>query len=793
MRVSYNWLKDYVDFDLTPEQLSEKLTKVGFEVEEIVETLPKFENIVVGRVKSCKKHPDADRLSLCEVEVSDELFQVICGAPNVKTGQYIPFAKIGVVLPNGLKIKKAKIRGVESFGMICSKEEVGLAEKSDGIWELPEDWHIGDDVYGNLKDTQDYIYDLAITPNRPDALSMIGIAREVAAFTKNKLRLPEINLEKVNENASDYIKIEIDNPEGCPRYAAKFIKDIEVKPSPKWMADRLIKAGIRPINNIVDITNFVLMETGQPLHAFDYEFIEDQKIIVRFSNENEKFTTLDEKERELPKETVMICDGKKPVAIGGIMGGLNSEVSDSTKTVLLESAYFNPVYIARASKKLGLSTEASQRFERGMNPNGVVFAAERAAQLMCEYAGGKILSGTVDNYPSEIDSNKFSVRVDRINKVLGTTVSEMEMVKILKSLDIDYKDGNVTIPTFRPDLEREVDIVEEIARCINFDNIPVKEKTNIFYENKINDKDTYFYFLKNQLVELELNESLTNSMIPKEIVPDDNKENYVVPLFNPISDDMNVMRPSLFPGLLKSVSYNLNRNQGNIRLFELGRTFIKLNEEFETKQPYYLNGVICGNKNNPNWNVSEDKIDYYDIKGIAESFLNKIFLDKVEFILYDSHIYLDREVCLAIKKGDQTFGYFGKIKTEVLKAFDIEQDVYGFEFDVDLLYDARNINRKYKPFSKYPYVEKDLAFVVEKSVNSNEISKTISKSGGNLVESVNVFDVFTGESLGVNKKSIAFRIKYQSNERTLQDEEVNNLFLKTIKKVESTFNAKLRE
>jgi len=335
--------------------------------------------------------------------------------------------------------------------------------------------------------------------------------------------------------------------------------------------------------------------------------------------------------------------------------------------------------------------------------------------------------------------------------------------------------------------------VEEIARCINFDNIPVKEKTNIFYENKINDKDTYFYFLKNQLVELELNESLTNSMIPKEIVPDDNKENYVVPLFNPISDDMNVMRPSLFPGLLKSVSYNLNRNQGNIRLFELGRTFIKLNEEFETKQPYYLNGVICGNKNNPNWNVSEDKIDYYDIKGIAESFLNKIFLDKVEFILYDSHIYLDREVCLAIKKGDQTFGYFGKIKTEVLKAFDIEQDVYGFEFDVDLLYDARNINRKYKPFSKYPYVEKDLAFVVEKSVNSNEISKTISKSGGNLVESVNVFDVFTGESLGVNKKSIAFRIKYQSNERTLQDEEVNNLFLKTIKKVESTFNAKLRE
>jgi len=671
MRVSYNWLKDYVDFDLTPDQLSEKLTMVGFEVEEVIETLPKFENIIVGKVKSCEKHPDADRLSLCEVELPDEVFQVICGAPNVKAGQKIPFAQIGVVLPNGLKIKKAKIRGVESFGMICSEEELGFADKSDGIWELPQDWQIGDDVYGNLEDTQDYIFDLAITPNRPDALSMIGIAREVAAFTSNKLKLPEINLVEDNEEAPDFIKIEIDNPEGCPRYAGKIIKDIEVNASPKWMAERLVKAGVRPINNIVDITNYVLMETGQPLHAFDYSYIKDQKVIVRFSKENEKFTTLDENERELPNETIMICDGKKPVAIGGIMGGLNSEVSDTTKTVFLESAYFNPVYIARASKRLGLSTEASQRFERGMNPNGVVFAANRAAQLMCKYAGGKILSGTVDNYPSTINSKKYEVRVDRINKVLGTTLSEKNMMKILNSLEIDYKDGKVTIPTFRPDLEREVDIVEEIARCINFDNIPVKEKTNIFYENIINDKDTYFYFLKNQLAELELSESLTNSMIPKNIVPDENKENYLIPLYNPISDDMNVMRPSIFPGLLKSVSYNLNRNQGNIRLFELGRIFIRLNDQFESQQPYNLTGVLCGNKNNPNWSATADKIDYYDIKGIAESFLNKIFLDKVEFILYDSHIYFDKKVCLAIKKGDQTFGYFGKINTEILNSFDI--------------------------------------------------------------------------------------------------------------------------
>jgi phenylalanyl-tRNA synthetase beta chain len=792
MKVSYNWLKDYVDFDLTPEQMSEKLTMVGFEVEEIIETLPKFENIVVGKVKSCEKHPDADRLSLCEVELPTETFNVVCGAPNVKTGQNIPFAQIGVVLPNGLKIKKAKIRGVESFGMICSEEELGFVDKSDDIWELPQEWQIGEDVFNRISDIQDFIFDLAITPNRPDALSMIGIAREVAAFTNNDLKLPEINLVEEDESASNFIKIEIDNPEGCPRYAAKVIKNIEVNPSPKWMSDRLKKAGVRPINNIVDITNYILIETGQPLHAFDYKFIEDKEIIVRFSKSKEKFTTLDEKERELPNETVLICDGKKPVAIGGIMGGLNSEVSDSTQTVLLESAYFNPVHISRSSKKLGLSTEASQRFERGMNPNGATFAADRAAQLMCELAGGKILSGTVDNYPTKIESKKFAVRVERINKVLGTSLSETEMINILGSLEIDYKNGAVIIPTFRPDLEREVDIVEEIARCITFDNIPIKEKTNIFYENKINDKDSYLYFLKNQLAELELNEALTNSMIPKEIIVDENRDNYLVPIFNPISDDMNVMRPSLVPGLLKSVAYNLNRNQSNIRLFELGRVFIRLNEQFESQQPYNLCGVLCGSKNNSNWNESTSEIDYYDIKGLVESFLNKIFLDKVDFILYDSHIYFDQKVCLAIKKGEHTFGYFGKIKHDILETFDIEQDVYGFDFDADMLYESRNVNRQYIPFSKYPYVEKDLAFVVDKSVNSNEISKTIAKAGGSLVETVDVFDVFTGENLGTNKKSIAFRIKFQSNDRTLQDDEVNELFLKTIKKVESTFNAKLR-
>lgn len=793
MKVSYNWLKDYVDFNWTPNELGDKLTMVGFEVEEIIDTVPKFENIVVGKIISCEKHPDADRLSLCKVKLPDNSYNVICGAPNVKENQKIPFAQIGVELPNGLKIKKAKIRGVESHGMICSEEELGLAEKSDGIWELPQDWQIGDDVFSHVSEMQDYIFDLAITPNRPDAMSMIGIAREVAAFSNSHLKIPEINFVEEKELASNSIEIDIKCPDGCPRYAAKIIKNIQIKPSPKWMAQRLISAGIRPINNIVDITNYVLMETGQPLHAFDYDFVEDAKIIVRFSNEKEKFITLDEKERGLPARTVLICDGKKPVAIGGIMGGLNSEVTEQTKTVLLESAYFNPVNISRSSKRLGLSTEASQRFERGMDPNGIEYAANRAAQLMTELVNGKIDSGTVDNYAKIIKPKKFKVRVERINKVLGTSITEKEVSNILGSLDIIYEKGMVTIPTFRPDLEREVDIVEEIARCITFDNIPVKSKTNIFYENSFNIKDHYLMFLKNQMVELEMNEALTNSMIPKDIIIDNKKDDYLVPIYNPISDDMNVMRPSLLPGLLKSVNYNSNRNQQNIRLFELGRIFKKINKLFESYQPYFLSGVICGNKNLSNWNVKSENADFYDIKGIVESFLSKIFLDKVEFILYDSNIYFDNKVALSIKYKEQLLGTFGKIRKSILNKYEIEQEVYGFEFDADLLYKFRKTEIQYRSFSKYPYVEKDMAFVLDKNINSGEISKTIAHAGGKLLQSVEVFDVFTGKNIGDNKKSIAFRMWFQSHDRTLLDEEVQSLFEQIIKKVESTYNAKLRE
>ncbi|HHJ53159.1 MAG TPA: phenylalanine--tRNA ligase subunit beta, partial [Caldithrix abyssi] len=403
MKVTYRWLKDYVDFSESAFEIADKLTHAGFEVEEIHPMIQPFTGVVVGEVVEVEKHPNADKLSVCKVRTAEGEYQVICGAPNVAQGQFVPFAQVGAVLPGGFKIKKAKIRGVESFGMICSKEELGLEKQSDGIWAFEQPMPLGEDVHALLSKEEDYLLDFFITPNRPDCLSVVGIAREIAALTGSTLRLPQVQVqEQSTEKIDDLVSIKIHDPEGCPRYAARIIRGVKLAPSPEWMQHRLEAVGVRPINNIVDITNYVLMELGHPLHAFDLAQIKGPEINVRSSEPGEKFTTLDEKERELPANTVMICDRDRAVAIGGIMGGLNSEVSDTTKDILLESAYFNPERIAFSSKKLGLSTEASQRFERGADPNGVLRALDRAAQLMAELAGGTIVTGVYDVYPRPI-------------------------------------------------------------------------------------------------------------------------------------------------------------------------------------------------------------------------------------------------------------------------------------------------------------------------------------------------------------------------------------------------------
>jgi len=792
MRVSYNWLKEYVDFNLSPDELAEKLTMVGLEVEEVIPLFPKFDGIVVGHVLSVEKHPNADKLSICRVDSGNEQVDVICGAPNVAKGQTIPFAPIGTKLPNGLVIKKAKIRGVESSGMICSKAELGLTDHSDGIWELSSDLTLGQDLFKQLEKKQDFVLDISITPNRPDAMSMIGVARDLAAILNVELKKPEFTITENKQKASELISVKIKNPDGCPRYAARVIRNVKIGESPKWMADKLTAGGFRPINIIVDITNFVLLELGQPLHAFDLTQVSGNKIEVRDSFKDEEFTTLDDKKRQMPPNTVMICDGAKPVAIGGIMGGLNSEVSKSTTDILLESAYFNPERIAVSSKKLGLPSEASQRFERGVDPNGIPIACDRAAFLMAELAGGEVLEGIVDEYPKIYKAKSIKIRLERINHLLGTQLSENDISDIFSRLEINYQKGEAIVPTFRPDIEREVDLIEEVARLINYDNIPVKEQTNIEYDVPKNINESLHQYLKTEIREQGYCEVLTNSMVSlRELESVD--QNQFVKILNPISDDMNVMRRSLIPGLLKIISYNLNRNVPDLRIFEMGRVFHQPETESPESQPYYISGLIHGSRRIPGWSDSSSSVDFYDIKGSVEAYIDKIFLDNIEFILYDKTVYFDQDQVITIRVKNQIFGNFGRIKPEISQQFDIDSDVYGFEFSVNVIKNHINLNQLFEMYSRFPFIEKDLAFIVENNVKAGELRDLIYKVGKPLINEVGIFDLFKGQQLGDNKKSIAFRIRFQSSERTLNEKEVSKIFNKIISDAGRNFDATLRD
>jgi len=792
MKVSYNWLKDYVDFDYSPADLAEKLTMVGIEVEEIKRTLPEFEGIIVASVLTVDKHPNADKLSICRVDTGREQLSVICGAPNVAPGQRVPFAQIGTNLPIGITIKKARIRGVESVGMICSEQELGMADHSDGIWVLPDEWKIGADVQQKLSAEADHILDLSITPNRPDAMSMIGIAREVAAIADKPLKYPKISIREAGEPAAGVVEVEIEDTDGCPRYTARVIRGVTIGPSPEWMAKRLLAAGMRPINNIVDITNYVLIEFGQPLHAFDLSEIKGRKIIVRASKKGEVFATLDDKERILPEDTVMICDAERSVAIGGIMGGQNSEVSDKTVDILLESAYFTPMRISTSSKRLGLSSEASQRFEKGVDTDAVVTAADRAAELMAEYAGGKILKGVVDAYPVKIKPRKIPVRISRINHVLGTALSDTQVHSYLKRLQIPFENGKVTAPSFRPDIEREIDVIEEVARLMNFDKIPTKAVSALPYDLPVNRHDRMLDLLRAHLRELGLYEVVTNSMIAKrELQGIDDR--LPVNILNPISDDMNVMRTSLLPGMLKVLAYNINRNMPDIRIFEVGRTFEKTAPTGAILQVYKVGILLHGARHSGSWDADSLNIDFYDIRGIIEALNAKIALDNLEFILYSNNVYFDRDQAVDLKIGDALFGHFGRITGAVCKRFDIESEVFGAEIEVQVLQNYLGRQRMYEQFSRFPYVEKDLAFVVDRDVNADQVYQVITNAGKPLVRSIEVFDLYQGDRLPEAKKSLAFRIRFQSSERTLTDPEVNTVFQKIIRMVQEKLPATLRE
>lgn len=798
MKISLNWIKDYVNLDgITTEEIVDKLTMSGLEVENYVDETKKYSGIIVGLVKEVEKHPDADKLTVCTIYDGKSDLKVICGAPNVKKGQNVVFAQIGAIVPQGeMEIIKVKIRGVESNGMICAEDELGLSNDHSGIIILDGEFSAGTPISDALN-LNDVILDIAITPNRPDALSHIGVARDLSAIFNRELRIPKLDYQESQQNVNQLASVEIEDKINCPRYSASVVTGVVIKESPDWLKNKLEKIVLRPINNVVDVTNFILHELGQPLHAFDLDHLAKRKIVVKSTNAEMKFTTLDSKERILPQGTMMICDGEMEVAVAGVMGGENSEVTESTKNILIESAYFNPSSIRRTSKKLQLASDASYRFERGTDPSNTVFAAKRAAQLIVLIAGGEIAKGVIDEYPGRKRNTEITLRLSRLKKLLGYEIPKSEVIKIFQRLGInllkDLGDSlEVVIPTFRPDIEREADLVEEVARIAGYEKIPVVEKVSITLDKR---KDEFEFedHLRESAISLGFNEMVNNPLIPE---LNSQLTGRPIEISNPQSIDMAYLRTSLLVSALPTISNNIKKGEKDISAFEIGKVFKSLQKSIDTfsdfEEKKKLLFVLTGKKQSRQWYSEETEYDIYDLKGMIKSFLAKFSLDNV---LNDSYNSIQNKIYdyqFIVNLKDSVFGIGGKLNNSVLKEFDISQPVYSFEADLSLR-DVLISNKKaFKELLKYPKVLRDFAFLFDKSVKYASVKDFIIKESSDILKSVELFDLFESNEIGNDKKSMAFSLEYFDLKRTLTDEEVDKDFQSLIKKVTTNFNAILR-
>ena len=799
MKVLLSWLKNYVDLEgISKEEISAKLTMAGLEVEDIYSEADIYKGFIVGLVKTKQKHPNADKLSLCTVTDGEKDHQVICGAPNVLENQKIVFAPIGTIIPNGqFKIEKAKIRGIESFGMICSEAELNISDNQVGIMVLSDAMQLGAPITEALN-LNDVVFEIGITPNRPDALSHIGVARELAALFNKSLHLPKIKIKEAKNSINGLASIEIEDEINCPHYSSLIVGDVEIKESPQWLKDSLTKIGLRPINNVVDITNYVMYETGQPLHAFDLDLLAGHKIIVKSTKTESVFTTLDSKQRNLPVGTLMICDGEKLVAIAGVMGGENSEINTHTKNLLIESAYFNPSSIRRISRTLGLSTDASYRFERGTDPNNTLFAAQRAAQLIAENCNGSIVIGNLDVYPTKISPSEIILRYKNVERILGYKIENQNIIEILNSLGINSKEQNkdeikVIIPTFRPDVEREIDLIEEIARIHGYDNIPTISKIAVTLQKRV-DESEFTDRVRDAANSLGFYEMINNPLVKKKSASYNENP---IQILNPQNIDMEFLRTSLLPGALSVVSRNINSGEKDLCLFEIGNIFskkelgdIKSFDDFSEAQKLIF--IITGKANAKEWHSNERNFDFFDLKGLIDSFLYKISLDN---FLNDSYYHGGNnfyEFLLTKSFMNKVLGEGGKVKKEVLSEFGIEQEVYSFNFGLQSLMNIKRTEKKFVEPGKYPKIYRDFAFIFDKSVLAEEIINHIKSEGSKLLKSVKLFDLFEGEIVGKDKKSMAFSLEYGSNFKTLIEAEVEKDFTVLIKSIERKFNATLR-
>jgi len=811
MKFTLDWLQNYVDLgDAAPEKLAEELTMVGLEVDSVTPLYEELSGLITGRVRSAGPHPNADKLTLCSVSVGAETHQIVCGAPNVREGLNVVVALPGTTLPGNFKIKKSKVRGVESLGMICSERELGLSDDHQGIMELPEDTEPGQsfvDAMG-LRDTQ---IEVDLTPNRPDCASVIGIARETSGILKKTISIPHKNTEL--STTSESFEVEVENPELCPRYAARLIKGITIGPSPWWLRKRLLSVGQRPINNVVDITNFVMLEYGQPLHAFDFDTLEGKKIVVRTPRPEEAtFTTLDDVERRLEKDMLMICDGAKPVAVGGVMGGLDSEVTETTTNVLLESACFNAVSIRKTARRLNLSTDASYRFERGVDPQGTIDAMKRAVELICEIAGGSAEPGGVDIEARHQPLN-LRLRASKTNELLGLDLNREQLTELLESIEIrsEKQDDDtllVNVPSFRVDLEREADLVEEIARLYGYNRIPTTlPDVDLSYPDQDSER------LKRHAASLTMtragfSEAINYSFVSSTYddilqISEEDPRRCHVRLLNPLTEDQDVMRTSLLPGLLENVKRNLNFQQTSCNLFEIGKIFLPTEGAELPDEPMYIGAVMTGNRYGADspLHFKAAETDIFDIKGAVEVLLDEMRLigsDDAQIRLVPASEQSTDPYCvpgygIAVMAETKRLGSIGRLKNEILLELGIKRDVYYFDLNFSMLAALPPAAKAFSSLPVYPSVKRDIALVVSETVAAGDLVKTVLSSGEKLVEHCELFDVYQGEKIGGGMKSVALSITFRSATRTLTEKNVEKAHAKLVKLLTATYGGALRE
>ncbi len=796
MNLPISWLKEYVDITCKTDDFIEDITLTGSKVESVTNAGDSIEKVVVGKVLSIEKHPDADKLVVCQIDVGqNEPIQIVTGATNLFEGAFVPVALDGAKLAGGVKIKKGKLRGVVSSGMMCSVEELGFTRNDypeapeHGIYIFEEEQTPGADVKPILR-IDDDVVEFEITSNRPDCFSIIGLAREVAATYRLPLKYPKIIVkEEAGGNAADMIDVEIKNPELCPRYIARVVKNVKIEPSPLWIRHRLTAAGLRPINNIVDITNYVMLELGQPMHAFDIDNIDERKIIVRNAEDGEKITTLDGVERNLDSSMLVISDCNKAVAVAGVMGGENSMITEGASAILFESANFNGPNVRVTAKKLGMRTDASSKYEKGLDPNLAVEAVNRAVQLVEMFGCGEVVGGMVDCYPNKRDRWSLNYSSEGINRLLGTSLSDKEMIDIFKLISVEADGQKAVVPTFRPDLESEADLAEEIARFYGYDKIETTLAAGTPTVGKKTIKQTVEDIIRDTMVAVGLSEAMNFSfesakVFDKLLIAKDDKLRQTVTISNPLGEDFSIMRTTTLSGMLESLAVNYNRRNPEAGLFEIGKTYIPKAlplTELPEEKPVLTIGMY-------------GKMDFYDLKGIVEE-LSEVFgmRDKVDYFPVKDITYMHPGRCALVSVDDVNLGFLGEIHPTVCDNYEIGTKAYAAVIYIDELCQNVNFDRIYKSLPKFPAVVRDISMLVKDDVIVRDIESIIKEKGGKLIESIQLFDVYKGKQIQDGYKSVAYNISFRASDRTLTDEEIASPMKKILKELEEKLGAQLRD